>query len=250
MGIPYVNAPFEAESQCAYLELMGLVDGVITEDSDALLFGSKKVYRNIFEKNKFVEMYDANIIQKDMGLNRRDLIKMAMFMGSDYTKGVKGIAAVNATEIINSFPDSITQQGQENEDQNFGEGLRRFMGWVDTFNLLDFDKKNKQKTKKERELEAIEEALEESSDQESILNEEEPETLLQTQQQKIEENYKKDHEKLRRHWEFPSEFPNPEVYDAYLNPRVDDSKQSFTWSTPAFDQLEVFARRQLGWGEV
>jgi len=109
MGIPYVNAPFEAESQCAYLELTGLVDGVITEDSDALLFGSKKVYRNIFEKNKFVEMYDANIIQKDMGLNRRDLIKMAMFMGSDYTKGVKGIAAVNATEIINSFPDSITQ---------------------------------------------------------------------------------------------------------------------------------------------
>jgi len=54
------------------------------------------------------------------------------------------------------------------------------MGWVDTFNLLDFDKKKKQKTKKERELEAIEEALEESSDQESILNGEEPETLLQT----------------------------------------------------------------------
>ena len=57
MGIPYVNAPFEAESQCAYLELMGLVDGVITEDSDALLFGSKKVYRNIFEKNKFPSIY-------------------------------------------------------------------------------------------------------------------------------------------------------------------------------------------------
>jgi DNA excision repair protein ERCC-5 len=40
-----------------------------------------------------------------MGLTREDLIKMAMFMGSDYTKGVKGIAAVNAIEIINSFPD-------------------------------------------------------------------------------------------------------------------------------------------------
>ena len=54
LGVPYVNAPFEAESQCAYLELHGLVDGVVTEDSDALLFGAKKVYRNIFEKNKFV----------------------------------------------------------------------------------------------------------------------------------------------------------------------------------------------------
>jgi len=40
-----------------------------------------------------------------MGLSRRDLIKMAMFMGSDYTQGVRGIAAVNSIEIINCFPD-------------------------------------------------------------------------------------------------------------------------------------------------
>ena len=38
-----------------------------------------------------------------MGLTADDLITMALFMGSDYTPGVKGIAAVNATEIINCF---------------------------------------------------------------------------------------------------------------------------------------------------
>ena len=42
---------------------------------------------------------------------------MALFMGSDYTMGVKGIAAVNAVEIINSF---------SGED-----GLQRFKKWVD-----------------------------------------------------------------------------------------------------------------------
>ena len=62
MGIPWVTAPYEAESQCAFLELSGLVDGVITEDSDALLFGAKKVYRKIFDQNKFVEMYNARTI--------------------------------------------------------------------------------------------------------------------------------------------------------------------------------------------
>jgi DNA excision repair protein ERCC-5 len=99
------------------LELLGLVDGVVTEDSDALLFGSRKVYRNIFDRNKLVEKYDMKVIEKEMGLSREDLIKMALFMGSDYTMGVKGIAAVNATEIISAFPGD--------------DGLDRFKKWVD-----------------------------------------------------------------------------------------------------------------------
>jgi 5'-3' exonuclease len=32
------------------------------------------------------------LIEREMGLKREDLIKMSLFMGSDYTDGVKGIA--------------------------------------------------------------------------------------------------------------------------------------------------------------
>lgn len=44
-GIPWVESPAEAEAQCAALEELKLVDGVVTEDSDIFVFGGKKVYK-------------------------------------------------------------------------------------------------------------------------------------------------------------------------------------------------------------
>ena len=47
MGINVIRSPCgEAEKACAYLNLIGRVDGVITDDSDVFLYGAKMVYRN------------------------------------------------------------------------------------------------------------------------------------------------------------------------------------------------------------
>lgn len=43
LDIEYIVAPYEADAQLAYLEKIQLVDGVITEDSDLLVFGCKYV---------------------------------------------------------------------------------------------------------------------------------------------------------------------------------------------------------------
>ena len=89
MGIPYIDSPSEAEAQCAFLESKGLVDGIITEDSDVFLFGGRKVYRGVFRKK--MESYEMVRVEKELGLGRDKLILLAMFLGSDYTIGIKGV---------------------------------------------------------------------------------------------------------------------------------------------------------------
>ena len=55
-GIPYVVAPYEADAQLAYLEAQGIIDAVITEDSDLLVFGCKTVLFKLDQAGNAVEM--------------------------------------------------------------------------------------------------------------------------------------------------------------------------------------------------
>lgn len=126
-GVPYLEAPAEAEAQCVELERLGLVDGIITEDSDVFVFGGQAVYKNIFEDQKFAEAYKAADAEREMGLGKNEMVALAMLLGGDYTSGVKGVGIVNAMEIIQAF--------------NFSEcarnGLRQFKDWLDGVNLPD-----------------------------------------------------------------------------------------------------------------
>ncbi|KAF2709588.1 PIN domain-like protein [Pleomassaria siparia CBS 279.74] len=107
-GLPYVTAPMEAEAQCAELVHLGLVDGIVTDDSDTFLFGGTRVYKNMFNAAKYVECYLANDFQTEFSLTREKLIAIAQLLGSDYTTGIPGIGPVTALEILSEFSDLDT----------------------------------------------------------------------------------------------------------------------------------------------
>ncbi|KAL4761523.1 ssDNA endodeoxyribonuclease RAD2 [Aspergillus foveolatus] len=102
-GLPYITAPMEAEAQCAELVSLGLVDGIITDDSDIFLFGGTRVYKNMFNQSKYVECYLTADLEKEYALHRRKLISFAHLLGSDYTEGIPGIGPVTALEILTEF---------------------------------------------------------------------------------------------------------------------------------------------------
>ncbi|GAB7358466.1 hypothetical protein MBLNU230_g2530t1 [Neophaeotheca triangularis] len=102
-GLPYVTAPMEAEAQCAELVNSGLVDGIVTDDSDCFLFGGTRIYKNMFNQAKFVECYLASDFEKEFDLTRQKLINVAHLLGSDYTEGLPGVGPVTALELIAEF---------------------------------------------------------------------------------------------------------------------------------------------------
>ncbi|KAK0271834.1 DNA repair protein rad2 [Friedmanniomyces endolithicus] len=106
-GLPYITAPMEAEAQCAELVKLGLVDGIVTDDSDCFLFGGTRVYKNMFNQAKFVECYLASDLEREFGLTRGKLISVAELLGSDYTEGLAGVGPVTALEILGEFGGSL-----------------------------------------------------------------------------------------------------------------------------------------------
>lgn len=114
-GIPYITAPMEAEAQCAELVHLGLVEGIITDDSDVFLFGGNRVFRNMFNQSKTVECFLSSDLVRELGLDRGTLIQLAYLLGSDYTEGLAGVGPVVAMELINEFPGE--------------DGLERFAEW-------------------------------------------------------------------------------------------------------------------------
>ena len=201
-GVPWVESPFEAEAQCAYLELKGLIDGIITEDSDVFLFGGRKIYRKLFAgNNNQADLYDMNDIEKNMGLNREKMISLALFLGSDYTLGVKGIGIVNAMEIVNAF-ETI-------------ESLERFKAWAEKPDILLEDSEAFYRNIPLKELQ-----------------------------------YKHFHKNYKKNWEFPEEFPDFQVIEAYQKPVVDDSLEPFVWNEPDIENLKEFCKEMFEWDKV
>jgi Holliday junction resolvase YEN1 len=127
--IDYLQAPAEAEAQCAWLQKHGLVDYVISNDSDALVFGANQIWRNYnrYEqdtngsprknssapKSKYyiTPVYLSNITRV-YGLDTKRLIFLATLRGGDYSSGVDKIGIVNATKLALCGTDFITRQKQ------------------------------------------------------------------------------------------------------------------------------------------
>lgn len=100
MGVPYINAPQEADSQCAWLAKKGFVDAVLTEDMDILTFGSPLIIRNLTSFKKKPMEINLEKIKSKFGWNQDDFIRFCILLGCDYSEH---ITDYDSFEIFNIF---------------------------------------------------------------------------------------------------------------------------------------------------
>ncbi|XP_021365640.1 flap endonuclease GEN homolog 1-like isoform X2 [Mizuhopecten yessoensis] len=136
LGVPFLYSDGEGEALCAALNAEGKVDGVMTSDVDAFLYGATTVYRNYRTESgvHYVDVYKMDKIQSELGLDRRAMVVCALLVGCDWhRKGLEGVGIKKALELI----DSIKKLGQD--------PLDRLCGWKNNKEIKELDKVVKSK---------------------------------------------------------------------------------------------------------
>lgn len=103
MGVPSLQAPSEAEAECAALCKTGKVYAVSSEDMDSLTFGAPKLLRNLLapsSRKLSVLEFDLSKALNDLNLSPEQFIDVCILSGCDYCDTIKGIGPQKALKLI------------------------------------------------------------------------------------------------------------------------------------------------------
>jgi flap endonuclease-1 len=115
MGLPIVLAPSEGEAQASHMAVQGSVWAAASKDYDCLLFGAPRLLRFLTISGKeFLpskgafraitpELIDTSALLQHYAITREQLIDIAILIGTDFNKGVKGIGPKKALKLSTEF---------------------------------------------------------------------------------------------------------------------------------------------------
>jgi flap endonuclease-1 len=118
LGIPVIQAPSEGEAQAAYMVKKNDADYVVSQDTDALLFGATNIVRNltVSQKKKKANTLSYETIKPQkinlaenlnhLGIDNDQLIVLSMLVGTDFNiGGIKGIGPKKGLKIVREESD-------------------------------------------------------------------------------------------------------------------------------------------------
>ncbi|KAL0335361.1 UNVERIFIED_CONTAM: Flap endonuclease 1 [Sesamum radiatum] len=103
MGVPVIEAPSEAEAQCAELCKADKVYAVASEDMDSLTFGAPRFLRHLMDpssKKIPVMEFEVSKVLEELNLTMDQFIDLCILSGCDYCDSIRGIGGQTALKLI------------------------------------------------------------------------------------------------------------------------------------------------------
>ncbi|KAK2739415.1 Rad2 nuclease [Onygenales sp. PD_40] len=107
LKIQYVVAPYEADAQLVYLEKQGIINGIISEDSDLLVFGAKRLLSKLDKHGDCIEINRTDFTAcRDISLigwSDADFRQMCILSGCDYLPNIPKMGLKTAYRSIRKY---------------------------------------------------------------------------------------------------------------------------------------------------
>jgi flap endonuclease-1 len=116
LGIPWLDAPSEGEATAAHLTNIGIATDTASQDFDALLFGSKRLVRNVTISGRrklpgrsvYVSIEPEEIelrkLLQRLDVSHEQLIDIGILVGTDFNpNGFKRIGPATALKLIKKY---------------------------------------------------------------------------------------------------------------------------------------------------
>ncbi len=114
LGLPVIQAPSEAEAQCAFMNEREDVDFTGSSDYDSLLYNAPKIVRNLTLSSRrrlpsgvYVtvnpELIELKKVLENLGINEDQLLVLAILVGTDFNDGVPKVGPKTALKLVKQY---------------------------------------------------------------------------------------------------------------------------------------------------
>lgn len=103
LGVQYFQALQEAEQTCSYMSHWGLVDGVLTEDSDVIAYGIDLFISKINTFNGDCTLIESPNLLDKLEFSKEQLLDFCIMLQCDYNQRIPKIGPVASYKLLQEY---------------------------------------------------------------------------------------------------------------------------------------------------